>query len=91
MSPVCKIERSMLEIVQDEMIMKDRIADVLSSGPKTIPEIAEALEHSSYEVTIWLFAMRRYGSVEEIGRADIDGYFQYELVKSEDEATEGGH
>jgi hypothetical protein len=25
--------------------------------------------------------MRRYGLVEEIGRADVDGYFQYELTK----------
>ncbi|NQU41382.1 MAG: MarR family transcriptional regulator [Lentisphaerae bacterium] len=79
MSPICKIEREMLEIVQDEMVMKDRIAALLAQGPRTIPEIAEALHHSSYEVTIWLFAMRRYGDVEEIGRADVDGYFKYEL------------
>jgi hypothetical protein len=90
MSVTCKIERNMLEIVQDEMIMKDRIAEVLAAGPKTIPEISEALGHSSYEVTIWLFAMRRYGSVEEIGRADVDGYFKYELVEAEVDALEGG-
>ncbi len=52
MSVTCKIERNMLEIVQDEMIMKDRIAEVLVAGPKTIPEISEALGHSSYEVTL---------------------------------------
>jgi hypothetical protein len=90
MSPACKIEREMLEIVQDEMIMKDRIADVLETGPKTIPEISEALGHSSYEVTIWLFAMRRYGAVEEVGRADVDGYFKYTLVEAEGETPEGG-
>jgi hypothetical protein len=90
MSVTCEIERNMLEIVQDEMIMKDRIAEVLAAGPKTIPEISEALGHSSYEVTIWLFAMRRYGSIEEMGRADVDGYFKYELVEAEVDALEGG-
>jgi hypothetical protein len=90
MSVTCKIERNMLEIVQDEMIMKDRISEVLAAGPKTIPEISDALGHSSYEVTIWLFAMRRYGSIEEVGRADVDGYFKYELVEPEVDASEGG-
>jgi hypothetical protein len=73
--------RDMLDIAQDEMVMRDRIADVLEGGPKTIPEIAEALGYPSREVTIWLFGMRRYGRVEETGRADVDGYFQYELKR----------
>jgi len=73
--------REMLDIAQDEMIMRDRIADLLEQGPKTIPELAQTLGYSSREVTVWLFGMRRYGMVEEIGRADVDGYFQYELTK----------
>jgi hypothetical protein len=73
--------RDMLDIARDEMVMRDRIAGVLAQGPMTIPEIAQALGYSSREVTVWLFGMRRYGMVEEIGRADVDGYFQYELTK----------
>jgi hypothetical protein len=73
--------RDMLDIAQDEMIMRDRIADILEQGPKTIPEVAQTLGYTSREVTVWLFGMRRYGMVEEIGRADVDGYFQYELKK----------
>ena len=73
--------RDMLDIAQDEMVMRDRIAAILEQGPKTIPELAESLGCPSREVTVWLFAMRRYGAVEEIGRADVDGYFQYELSK----------
>ncbi len=72
--------RDMLDIAQDEMVMRDRIAGVLAEGPMTIPEIAQTLGYSSREVTVWLFGMRRYGVVEEIGRADVDGYFQYELT-----------
>lgn len=73
--------RAMLDIAQDEMVMRDRIAAVLADGAKTIPEIAEALGRPPREVTVWLFGMRRYGLVEGIGRADVDGYFQYELAK----------
>ncbi len=73
--------RDMLDIAQDEMVMRDRIAGILAQGPMTIPEIAQTLGCPSREVTVWLFGMRRYGLVEEIGRADVDGYFQYELTK----------
>jgi hypothetical protein len=73
--------RDMLDIAQDEMIMRDRIAGILEDSPKTIPELAEALGYSTREVMVWLFGMRRYGLIEEVGRADVDGYFQYELKK----------
>jgi len=81
MSNPGKIRRDILEIVHDEMIMKDRIAKILEDGPRTIPELAEALGYPSHEVTIWLFAMRRYGEVEAVGRPDMDGYYSYELTK----------
>jgi len=55
----------------------------LDDGPQTIPELAEAMGYPSHEVTIWLFAMRRYGQVEVSGKPDVDGYFKYKLVKME--------
>ena len=83
-----KAPRSILEIAQNEMIMRDQIADVLRDGPKTIPEIVEILKYPSEEVTVWLFGMRRYKMVEEVGRADLDGYFKYELLeKTKDEES----
>jgi len=81
MSSPGKIQRDMLEIVHDEMIMKDRIAALLEDSPKTIPELAVAMGYPSYEVVIWLFAMRRYSEIEPVGPPDVDGYFKYELVK----------
>jgi hypothetical protein len=86
MSNPGKIRRDILEIVHDEMIMKDRIRAILEDGPKTILEIAEEMGYPSYEVTIWLFAMRRYGELEEVGRPDVDGYYKYELVKNTETA-----
>jgi hypothetical protein len=83
MSSTGKIRRDIREIVHDEMIMKDRIAKILKDGPQTIPELAEAIGYPSHEVVIWLFAMRRYGEVEVVGKPDVDGYFKYELAKSQ--------
>ena len=58
--------RSMLEIAQDEMIMRDRILEILRrEGPKNVPELAEALGAPSREIVIWLSGLRRYGLVEE--------------------------
>ena len=82
------VMRDMLEIAQDEFIMRDRILDILKEEPKTILEIAEIMDYPSREVTIWLFGLRRYGFIEEIGRADIDGYFKYELKEQEPEVAE---
>ncbi len=81
MSSTRTVQRGIDEIVHDEMIMKDRIAQLLQGGPQTIPELAEAMGYPSHEVTIWLFGMRRYGQVESVGRPDVDGYFKYQLVK----------
>jgi hypothetical protein len=82
MSGTGKMRRDIREIVHDEMLMKDRIASILREGPQTIPELAEAMGRPSHEVTIWLFAMRRYGEVEVVGRPDLDGYFTYKLVET---------
>lgn len=87
MSTVETPMRDMLEIAQDEMIMRDRILDILKEEPKTIPEISGILGYPSREVTIWLFGLRRYGEVEETGRADVDGYFKYEFVEKQEEES----
>jgi hypothetical protein len=77
--------RDMREVMRDEMIMKDRISTLLQDGTKSIPEISEALGAPNHETVFWLMAMRRYGMIEEVGRPDIDGYFQYEFKEQEQE------
>ncbi len=81
------VQRDIREIIHDEMIMKDRIAKLLKDGPHTIPELADSMGYLSHEVTIWLFAMRRYAEVEVIGKPDVDGYYKYGLVKRQDESA----
>jgi hypothetical protein len=77
-------QRNTLEIMRDEMIVRDNIRELLSSGPQTIPALADALGAPTTEVLMWVMAMRRYGMLEEVGRADASGYFKYGLAKEEE-------
>ena len=74
--------RSLAEVLRDEMVSKDRITVLLREGSKTIPEMAAALGCPSHEITYWVMAMWRYGTLVETGEADEEGYYQYKL-KSE--------
>jgi len=80
--------RDMLEIAQDEFIMKDRIAAVLADGPKSISELSEELGYPTNEIMVWVAGMRRYLELEEVGRPDLDGYFKYELKEKTEESGE---
>jgi predicted transcriptional regulator len=68
-------------MMREEMVMKDKIASLLREGPRTIPEIAEALRCSPREVTLWVMALRRYGALEELPKAKADDYYMYQLAK----------
>jgi hypothetical protein len=68
------------EIIREEPIMRERIVELLSDGPKTVPELASALERPTHEVLFWVMGMRRYGRLHEVGAADADGYFRYEAI-----------
>jgi len=80
--------RDMLEIAQDEFIMKDRIAKLLENGPMSIRELSDALGYPTNEVLVWVAGMRRYAEIEEVGRPDVDGYFKYELKEQTNESGE---
>ncbi|MGE5190150.1 MAG: MarR family transcriptional regulator [Gemmatimonadota bacterium] len=72
--------RDLSEVMRDEMVMRPRIAAALADGPKTIPEIAEAIRHPGREVTLWVMAMRRYGAIEELPKGKADDYYRYRLA-----------
>lgn len=74
------IMRDLGEVLRDEMVMRDKIKALLRDGGKTVPELSEALGYPAHEVMHWLMAIRRFSNVEEVGRADEDGYFKYILA-----------
>ena len=75
--------RDPLEIMRDEMLMRDRVLATLSDGPKTVPEIAKVMDYPVSEVMYWVMAARKYGYIEEIKEPTEDDYFQYKLVKND--------
>jgi predicted transcriptional regulator len=74
-------DRNIDEVMRDEMIMKDRILSQLREDPKTIPEIAAALQYPSNDVMFWVMAMWRYGSLEDVGKPNDEGYYKYRPVE----------
>jgi len=73
--------RNLPEVLRDGMVEQDPIAAVLRQGPRTIPELAKALNAPTYEVTKWIMAMRRYGRVRDLSKARADDYYRYELIE----------
>lgn len=69
------------EVIREEPIMRERILALLADGPRTVPELASALERPTHEVLFWVMGMRRYGRLREVGAADADGYFRYQAIK----------
>lgn len=75
--------RDLREVIREEMLMRDKIVDILKNGPRTVPEIAQVLGYPSNEVMFWVMGMRKYGFVAEIGEVTDEGYHKYKLVAGE--------
>jgi hypothetical protein len=75
--------REVREVIRDEHLMRGRILKLLDAGPRTIPEIAEALGRPSHEVTFWVMGMRKYGYVLEEKETTDEGYHRYEAIERE--------
>jgi hypothetical protein len=73
--------RNLSEVTRDALFEQDRVAAVLRTGPKTLPEIAESLSAPPVEVTQWVMAMRRYGRVRDLPKDRADDYYRYALVE----------
>jgi hypothetical protein len=75
--------RNLAEVLRDEMVMHQRICNLLRQRPLTIPQLAEALNTPSWEVTTWVMAMRRYGLLKELPKNRTDDYYRYALSTEE--------
>ena len=80
--------RDAREIIREEMSMRDTIVSALKEGPKTLPEIADKINHPVNEVVFWVMGARRYGYIEELPEATDEGYFQYQLVEKDENERE---
>jgi predicted transcriptional regulator len=78
------VNREVREVVRDEHLMRGRILKLLETGPLTIPEIADALDRPSHEVTFWVMGMRKYGYVREEKEATDEGYYRYQAIERDE-------
>jgi predicted transcriptional regulator len=72
------VERAQAHLKEQQKIRKI-LRGAMKEGPKTVPEISEAVDLPS-DVVLWhVVAMKKYDLVTEVGQ---DGdYYQYALVK----------
>ena len=70
--------REVREVVREEMVMRGRILAASKEGPRTVPEIAEAIGCPTHEVVFWVMGMRRYGWLREVKGRPTTGYFRYQ-------------
>ena len=57
------------------------LSELLEDGPRTVPELAAAMDCPSHEVLFWVMGMRRFGRLREISGATDEGYFRYEAIE----------
>jgi predicted Rossmann fold nucleotide-binding protein DprA/Smf involved in DNA uptake len=80
--------RDAREIIREEMFMRDMIVSALKEGPKTVPEVADKINHPVDEVMFWVMGARKYGYIEELPEATDEGYFQYKLAEQDENEKE---
>ena len=68
------------ETARREPGMRRKILESLESGPRTIPEIAEATGLPSKDVLWWVMGSVRYNFVEPTGETTPEGYHKYGIA-----------
>jgi predicted Rossmann fold nucleotide-binding protein DprA/Smf involved in DNA uptake len=76
-------DREFREVIREEPVMRARILELLESEPRTVPEIAAAMDCPTHEVLFWIMGMRRYGRVREVKGVNDEGYFRYESTEKD--------
>jgi len=61
------------EIVKDEIIHHERILALLREAPRSVQQVATAIDAPTPDVMRWMMAMRRYEWLEETGQTGEDG------------------
>ncbi len=75
------MRKELTELVKQQAKMKKMVLDAFKDEPKTVPEVAEALNSATHEAMYWVMALRKYGFIEETEEITDDGYYKYQLVE----------
>jgi len=69
------------QIARQEFGMRKKILDLLRGGPKTVPEVAQALGLEPHEAMWWMMGFVRYGYLRATEEVTEDGYYKYALAE----------
>lgn len=70
-----------INITTEFVKIKDKIAAVMESGPKSIPEVAKAINLPLAVVTYNIMSLRKFGFIAETDEPNDDDYYLYDLKK----------
>jgi hypothetical protein len=76
------------ELLKAQLAARKTLHEALKSGPLAVPQLAQATGMSTHEVLWHMAAMKKYGTVEEMGVDENDEYYLYGLVKGANGAKE---
>lgn len=72
------VERTRARL-KEQQVVRRQLCQQLRSGPKIVPEIAEATGLPAHEVLWHITAMKKYDLVKEVGQCGE--YYQYAMAK----------
>ena len=71
------VPKALLDRNREQTKILKTLTAALAGGPKTPPELAEAVGMPPHEVFWWLMGMKKYGQVVE--GEERDDYYEYAL------------
>jgi hypothetical protein len=75
------IQGARRQIARQEFGMREGILDLLRGGPKTVPEVAQALGLEPHEAMWWMMGFVRYGYLRATEEVTEGGYYKYALAE----------
>jgi hypothetical protein len=73
-----KASPELLQLRKTQLEINGKITKALSTGPKTVPELAKDTGYPSRKVLWYVMTYYKYGLVMPAGKTD-EGYFRYAL------------
>jgi predicted ArsR family transcriptional regulator len=69
------------ELLKAQQSTRKALERALTSGPHSVPQLAQAVDMPAHEVLWHIAAMKKYGIVAEAGTDESGDYYLYRLTK----------
>ncbi len=76
------VSKELAALRREQSKIRKKLTQSLKEGPKTVPELAKAIDIPSHETFWYLMGLKKYGQVVE--KEERDGYYEYALKEGEE-------